>query len=330
MISKSGSRTLRCHAFFLSALRWISMYSVWHALIAVLLVVCTIYAMYDESQVEGFESLPPFGTLAQSLTASEKAGLATVGNIASAKLILGQQQKIKDCSFYTDILQQALASSKNLAINDPGDNMLMAYLTEKNPGFLPGFFLSMCSRNAPPPTPSAASIQQAPALPLMASQHAPAPIPTVSARPTLAQLPKQMLGIGQSGQCLTVLNGKYAEKNDIVQWPCNAQDANQKWKVVKIPNGAVQINSSKDSTFCMGMDGTDNGARVRLTKCIDPSGPVPANQLFDLDGSSSVLKSFMGNKCMDINWGIKYNNGHVQVWGCNGWKAAQQVISKPV
>ena len=279
-----------------------------------LLIIAIAVLCPSPDLVESFGDTDPATALA-ALDPQTQAKVTAIGDALYNNLVLYRDKHIWDCSAYVQLFDTVKRSSMANGLTAPQADAILYYVMQKDPGFFSGFNLARCTANGAPAVSSHATAPLGP--------HSTTSTTTISA--SSKQPPSNYetgrLSIGNQNQCLTVLGGNHASGNPIVQWPCSQTDPNQ---VLAVDRSQVaeplQFRSNANKNLCMASGGDQNGSRVMLQPC-DSNNSL---QRWQYDGKALHVRNSTG-RCMDLNNGIRVNNGPVQIWDCNGYALAQGV-----
>ncbi|KAJ1569475.1 hypothetical protein HK405_004173, partial [Cladochytrium tenue] len=120
----------------------------------------------------------------------------------------------------------------------------------------------------------------------------------------------------QTGWCLDVLNGVYANGQEVWLWTCNGANA-QQW-TIESNSGYYHVRATGTS-YCLNdltLD-TDNGAKVALYACDTTTASlwIPQSEP-EVFGSFSLESAVDHTKCLDFPAG-SYPGTQMEIWDCN-------------
>jgi hypothetical protein len=304
----------------------------WIIILVVVLILVLFTAVQGPSSgiVESFADQDPTTALV-ALDPNTRSKVAVVGDKFYDDLLLAGKNRSTDCDAYEQAIKNLDVAMSLQGLSFGHQESIFYHVAQKNPGFLSGFTLGHCIPNAPVSTatpsalPSGTPVATTPNT-YTISSALPSGTPVVMPSPTSSPttLVQQIrANIGGGNQCLTVLNGRHEAGNAIVQWPCSPTDPNQVFLGNKTAgSNGTQLASNVNKALCVAPGADNNGSKLIMKTC-DPADPL---RKWTYDSAHASLRAGGPNgRCADINYGLRVNNGPVQLWDCNGWSFAQGV-----
>ncbi|KAF9267204.1 hypothetical protein L218DRAFT_941778 [Marasmius fiardii PR-910] len=137
-----------------------------------------------------------------------------------------------------------------------------------------------------------------------------------------------------TNKCIDLTDGNIANGNQLQIWTCDAttSNPNQQFTVGETPpapptSGTLAaVRQTHEPEFCLSPSSNSDGASVVLAACTSTTAGLTWALPAVGSGTSGLLSTFNGGKCLDVPGGNSANGNRLQVWTCSGGNANQQWI----